>query len=153
MLNLSGRIDDSASRSIKDVYERAQNLEPFWRSLTDWWDTRERSLFTGGRAGPSNATRLAALSPATIKRKHGNRTPLVRTGALRDAVLSGDPAKANDREAFFGIPKGDPQRIKAVFAVRGTARRPSRDPVPGLSLGERDDITDKLRRYLLGEES
>lgn len=151
MLRLNSRIDDSASRGIREVLQRAENLEPFWRSLAGWYGSRQRSLFTGGRAGPNNADRFAALDPDTVRRKNGNRTPLVRTGALRDAVLAGDPVKANDREAFFGLPKGDPQRLKAVFAARGAGRRPSRDPVPDLSLGEADDITDKLRRYLLGE--
>ena len=70
---------------------------------------------------------------------------MVRTGALRDAVLTGQPVKANDREAFFGMPKG---HVRRPVANRHKGRFPV---VPILSGAERRQVKDKLRDYIMRE--
>lgn len=129
---------------IESVLDRVFRLETFWRDLGSWYDERERAVF-------SSASRLKPLKEATVRRKKGDRTPLVRTGSLRNATLAGNPVKANQREAFFGIPKGSRLRPVAVLHRDGARGKLKRNPVPPLTGKERDEIKDKLRDYILKE--
>jgi len=88
------------------------------------------------------------LARSTVARK-GFNTPLVDTGGLLEAVLSGAPATRSRLEASFGIPKGSRLRPLAVLHRNGTTRMPARNPVPGLSADDVREVRERLRDFIL----
>lgn len=90
-----------------------------------------RENFTGERSGDGRA--WAALAPSTVRQRiragYPARPILVRTGALRNSLLS--PGAANSYEDVQTTGNGwtlvvGTEDSKAIFHERGTARMPAR---------------------------
>jgi hypothetical protein len=131
---------DAALRSVEDVLDSVAGLQAFWDSLADWWGTRTARAFKN----------LKPLDAATVRRK-GHATPLVDTGGLLEAVLSGAPAKRSRLDAAFGVPKGHRVRPLGLLHRNGTSRMPVRNPVPGADADDADEVRQRLREFILRE--
>lgn len=136
---------DAVTDRIEGILQRSLGLSEFFRGLDDWHRRRTAELFD-----PSSDL-LAPLKQATVDRK-GNDRPLVRTGALRDAVLAGGPAKATDQEAWFGLPKGHRLRPLAVLQREGARGKLARSvKPPKLSTTEQDAVREMMLKFLMGD--
>lgn len=142
-MQLEARLDgeEDILEDLRLLLERVEDFRPVWKQAAQLWVSRQRQLFTAGKLPP--------LDPDTVRRKRGNRTPLVDTGKLRDATFRDSPVKQTQTQASFGIPKGSRERVRAILHQSGTKNMPRRDPVPKLTRGERARLTEMMRDYLL----
>ena len=132
---------DRISKDLQEMADRSSHLEPVWDKVADMWKERQQAVFTSGK--------LAPLSEASVRRKKVNkRTPMVGTGALREATYRYSPVKSTPDRAVFGIPKGGARKsIGAMHAVK-SGSRPKRDVVPNWTAAERREFMEILSDYL-----
>ena len=134
---------DDLSRGLRDMADRAENLTPVWGKVADLWRQRQQAVFTSGR--------LAPLSPASVRRKRVNKTtPMVATGALRDATHRYSPIKTTRDSATFGIPKGGTRKSIGAMHAAKSGSRPKRDVVPNWTRAERERILEIISDFVMG---
>jgi hypothetical protein len=132
---------EQVTRDLRDMTDRAENLNPVWRKVAVLWEDRQKAVFDG---------KLPALSPASVKRKRVNkRIPMVDTGDLRTATYRYSPIKADRDSASFGIPKGGKRKAIGAMHASRSGSRPKRDVVPRLRKAEKVEILDILADYVM----
>lgn len=126
---------------LDGMARRAADLTKAWPEVGRVWAEREGKIFASAGPGWAPLSSKSLMAPRT-------GGPLVRTGALRDALTSATPRRSGPRFAVFGPADGADVR-GGLFAKRG-GHAPKRDPVPPLRPAEKKEMLDAMAKAVLG---
>lgn len=140
-MDVSAGLDpDGVLGTLEQIIDQIDDLDGFYRDLTDWWRLRQ-TLYFGSPKIPRNDPRTIALK--------GSSQPLVDTGNLRAATMRNQPFNLSGAGATFGLRKGTPEYTLGILMLSRPRGAPRRDAVPKLNADERAEIVDLALAWIM----
>lgn len=131
--------------NLDQLIGKLDDLSPVWDEVGQWFATREQKVFATSGFG-----RWAALRASTLK-LHQSRVssrPLLRTGSLLATMTTPRPVRATKNYGVFGSHGGEGD--EHGMHTRAGRHGPRRNPLPGLTAGERVTVRRLIRKQLFG---